>query len=89
MHVTITGGGMIGLTSAYQMARGGAIARAPGSFFRDWTSTTDPRVGAGVRPMTPDGLPIMGKLPNLENAWVSTGHAMLGITLAPASATAI
>ncbi len=69
--------------------RAGAIARAPGSFFRDWTPTTDPIVGAGVRPMTPDGLPIIGKLPNLENAWVSTGHAMLGITLAPASAAAI
>ena len=69
--------------------RAGAIARAPGSFFRDWAPTTDPIVGAGVRPMTPDGLPIIGKLPDLGNGWVSTGHAMLGITLAPASAAAI
>ena len=33
--------------------------------------------------MTPDGLPVIGKIQNLENLFVATGHAMLGITLAP------
>jgi len=36
-----------------------------------------------LRPMTPDGLPVIGKIQNLENLFVATGHAMLGITLAP------
>jgi D-amino-acid dehydrogenase len=37
----------------------------------------------GLRPMTPDGLPVIGKIANFENLFVATGHAMLGITLAP------
>ena len=39
--------------------------------------------------MTPDGLPLIGALGELENAYVSTGHGMLGLTLAPSSAAAI
>lgn len=67
----------------------GAIARAPQAFFRDWELDPEPKVGAGVRPMTPDGLPVIGRLGNLDNAFVSSGHAMLGVTLAPSSAVAI
>lgn len=40
----------------------------------------------GMRPLTPDGLPLLGRLPGFENIFVATGHAMLGITLAPATA---
>lgn len=43
----------------------------------------------GMRPLTPDGLPVLGRLPGLENVWVSGGHQMLGITLAPASGKAL
>ena len=41
------------------------------------------REWVGMRPMTPDGMPVLGKLPQTENVWVATGHQMLGITLAP------
>ena len=37
----------------------------------------------GLRPMSADGLPIVGPLPGLEGAWVATGHGMLGLTLGP------
>ena len=40
---------------------------------------------AGLRPGSPDGLPIMGRLPSWDNVWVSTGHFRNGILLAPAS----
>ena len=40
---------------------------------------------AGLRPATPDGLPIMGRLPGWSNVWVSTGHFRNGILLAPIS----
>jgi glycine oxidase len=43
------------------------------------------RAWSGLRPATPDGLPIMGLLPGWENAWVSTGHFRNGILLAPIS----
>jgi D-amino-acid dehydrogenase len=66
-----------------------AIARAPGAFFDDWPVAEERRLGAGLRPMSPDGLPIIGRLDGLDNAYVSSGHAMLGLTLAPVSAAAI
>ena len=37
----------------------------------------------GLRPCTPDGLPIVGPLPTREGVFVATGHAMLGLTLGP------
>jgi D-amino-acid dehydrogenase len=41
---------------------------------------------AGLRPATPDGLPLLGAHPSLPNVYLATGHGMLGVTLAPASA---
>ncbi|MEE8537910.1 MAG: FAD-binding oxidoreductase, partial [Acidobacteriota bacterium] len=43
----------------------------------------------GMRPVLPDGLSAIGLAPGLENVYVATGHQMLGITLAPATARAI
>ena len=39
--------------------------------------------------MTPDGLPLIGTLPGLHNVAIATGHAMLGITLAPVTGQSI
>lgn len=39
----------------------------------------------GWRPMTWDSLPIIGRLPKLENGYLATGHNMLGMTLAAAT----
>ncbi|GAB4491129.1 MAG: FAD-dependent oxidoreductase [Anaerolineales bacterium] len=38
---------------------------------------------AGLRPTTPDGLPIIGFSARHENLILATGHAMLGLSLAP------
>lgn len=38
---------------------------------------------SGLRPLSPDGLPLIGRLPNYNNLTVACGHAMLGLTLAP------
>ena len=43
----------------------------------------------GMRPLLPDGLPALGRLPGWENAWVASGYGMLGITLAPSGARAL
>jgi D-amino-acid dehydrogenase len=37
--------------------------------------------------MTADGLPLIGRAPALEGAFIATGHGMLGVTLAPATAS--
>jgi D-amino-acid dehydrogenase len=39
----------------------------------------------GWRPMTWDSLPIIGRVPKLRNAYLATGHNMLGLSLAPAT----
>jgi D-amino-acid dehydrogenase len=36
--------------------------------------------------MTPDGLPVIGRLDSVKNAYINSGHSMLGLTLAPGSA---
>ena len=48
-------------------------ALAGGSVLRTW---------AGLRPVTPDGLPIVGREPRLEGLWYATGHGRNGILLA-------
>ena len=43
----------------------------------------------GMRPVTPDGLPAIGRLPGFSNVYVATGHQMLGVTLAPSTGHAL
>jgi D-amino-acid dehydrogenase len=38
---------------------------------------------AGLRPTTPDGMPIIGRSPKHGNLILATGHAMLGLSLGP------
>jgi D-amino-acid dehydrogenase len=40
-------------------------------------------VWRGLRPCAPDGLPIIGPADGIANLFLATGHAMLGIALAP------
>ncbi|GIX00772.1 MAG: amino acid dehydrogenase [Pirellulaceae bacterium] len=39
----------------------------------------------GWRPMTPDSVPIIDRSPRWKNAWIATGHNMLGLSMAPAT----
>lgn len=48
-------------------------ALADGSVSRHW---------AGLRPLTPDGLPIIGRDPAVEGLWYATGHGRNGILFA-------
>ena len=41
---------------------------------------------SGLRPATPDRLPILGAHPQLRNHWIASGHYRNGILLAPATA---
>ena len=36
-----------------------------------------------MRPCTPDALPVMGKIPSVEGAYISCGHNCWGILWAP------
>jgi glycine oxidase len=58
--------------------RRGAVGLVPGLRLAKVTSAW-----AGLRPGSPDGLPVIGLLPGYKNVWVATGHFRNGILLAP------
>ncbi len=40
---------------------------------------------SGVRPITPDGDPLVGPVPGLAGLWVAAGHGPVGVVLAPST----
>src|SRR5690625_7168909 len=48
------------------------------------TDFSNARVWAGLRPIAPDGMPYAGRSRDYKNLYISTGHAMMGMSLAPA-----
>jgi D-amino-acid dehydrogenase len=83
-----------GLNHDMREERVAAVARSAGWAIRGWPERTPlagpgVRVWTGPRPMTPDGLPVIGWLPGYHNLAVASGHAMLGVTLAPATGDAM
>ncbi|MGA7179925.1 MAG: FAD-dependent oxidoreductase [Thiobacillaceae bacterium] len=41
---------------------------------------------AGLRPGSPDNIPLIDRHPDFDNLWLSLGHYRYGVTMAPASA---
>jgi D-amino-acid dehydrogenase len=60
-----------------------AIGRAARRVLRLSSQQRPPRIWRGLRPCAPDGLPIIGQVDGIANLYLATGHAMLGIALAP------
>jgi D-amino-acid dehydrogenase len=78
-----------GLDLSIDRRRVDAIARSAAGYLRDWRPD-DARVDwAGLRPVAPDGVPIVGAVPGRDGLFVATAHAMLGITLAPSTGEAL
>jgi D-amino-acid dehydrogenase len=65
-----------------------AMLRTIEPYFDEWSPSAEVPLfqWAGLRPMTADGLPLIGRSPAVDNVFVATGHGMLGVTLAPATA---
>ncbi|WP_369135278.1 NAD(P)/FAD-dependent oxidoreductase [Modestobacter sp. I12A-02662] len=79
-----------GLDTGINARRVEAVKRAAASGFRDWDEhTPHAEPWAGLRPMTADGLPIIGRLRPEGNVLVASGHGMLGLTLAPSTAKTV
>jgi D-amino-acid dehydrogenase len=79
-----------GLNERLVRSRADAIVRAASRYFRGWPG--DLPAGerwCGLRPLSPDGLPLIGRLPGAEGVFIATGHAMLGLTLAPATGASL
>jgi D-amino-acid dehydrogenase len=79
-----------GLEESINPRRVAAIKKAAAEALVGWENPPgEAPPWAGLRPMTPDGLPIVGRLHPLPNVYVASGHGMLGLTLAPATAEII
>ncbi len=65
------------------------IQRRAASYLRDWRPTEIGTRLAGLRPCTPDSLPVIGAVPGSDGVFVAAGHGTLGLTLAPATAAAL
>jgi D-amino-acid dehydrogenase len=67
---------------------GERLLAAARPYLAGWQPDVDGPVEAwsGLRPATPDGLPLIGELAGLAGVYLATGHGMLGVTLAPATA---
>lgn len=63
-----------GLDEKIRPRRIAAIKRAATEAFTDWgTPAGEAAPWAGLRPMTPDGLPVIGRLDPLDNVYVASG----------------
>lgn len=79
-----------GMATDVNAPRVAAVKRAAARGFRDWDeSTPHAEPWAGLRPMSSDGLPIIGRLGMDSNVVVASGHGMLGLTLAPSTAKTV
>jgi D-amino-acid dehydrogenase len=76
-----------GLNESINMNRvKGIIKSIPNYFPKIYVNMPEKnQVWYGFRPCSPDGMPYIGKSKNYSNLYFNTGHAMMGISLAPAS----
>jgi len=72
-----TAGGLAGLR---RMARGLVPALKAAPVTGAW---------AGLRPGSPDGLPVLGKVPGRSNVYIAAGHFRNGVLLAPITGKAM
>jgi D-amino-acid dehydrogenase len=73
-------------TLALSKRRLGAITAAARAAMPGWEMPAGAVDWAGMRSLSADGLPYIGSVPGLDGLYVATGHATLGITLAPLGA---
>jgi D-amino-acid dehydrogenase len=84
-------GGTMELTGgspSFDPRRVDAVVRSMRSYLDlDWAGGSD--VWSGSRPMSADGLPLLGRTRRFDNVVVAGGHGMYGFTLAPATASVV
>lgn len=66
-----------------------AIVRGARRSFKPFADDRITDVWTGPRPITPDGLPVIGRAPGTANAYIANGHAMQGVSLSPRSGQAV
>ncbi|MGA1227622.1 MAG: NAD(P)/FAD-dependent oxidoreductase [Tamlana sp.] len=76
-----------GINHKINPKRVNAIANAAQDYYNGLEITSEEKTNAkcGLRPVSPDGLPYIGKSIKCDNLTIATGHAMMGWSLGPAT----
>lgn len=85
--------GFSGIDETIDPVRAGGILSGTREYFTDWGQRAEEAAvhetgqartpWTGLRPTTPDGVPMIGPLARHPGVLVATGHVMLGISLGP------
>ncbi len=78
---------LMGLDTTIRKRGIDSLAVAAGTYYKGLSVTKSNIEGAecGFRPLTPDGLPYIGRSLKVNNLCIATGHGMLGWTMATAT----
>ncbi|MEZ5099266.1 MAG: FAD-dependent oxidoreductase [Thermoleophilia bacterium] len=80
---------LAGLDESIDARRVDAVVRAGGRLLPGLRGQPVRRVWRGLRPCSPDGLPVIGRPPGVDGLVLATGHGMMGLTLAPITGTLV
>lgn len=72
---------LAGLDLTINERRVGAIRKAASEWLEGTEGAEELQVWRGLRPCTPDGLPVVDRAPGHENVILAAGHAMIGVSL--------
>lgn len=76
-----------GVNHKINKVRVDAIAEATQKYYPDISISNEEKdqAACGLRPISPDGKPYIGKSNKCNNLTIATGHAMMGLSTAPAT----
>ena len=76
-----------GINNAINTVRVEAISKAVSQYYPEikLNDSEKNEAASGLRPVSPDGLPYIGKSTKCSNLTIATGHAMMGWSMAPAT----
>ena len=74
-----------GIDETVNPTRISGIVKSVGHYYPDVTPShfEHASILSGLRPCSPDGLPYIGRFERFENLSTASGHAMMGVSLAP------
>ena len=78
-----------GINAGIDRRRIESIIRGAAQMLQPWAELDADSVWCGLRPIAPDGLPIIDRHPRLQNVFFAGAYSMLGMTLAAPAGQAV
>jgi len=74
---------IVGMDTSINPVKLDALKKSVCRYFPEFSMDNfeDEEIWVGLRPISPDGLPYVGSIQRYKNVYVSTGHAMMGMSL--------